>query len=178
MQRWADISYGSIYPRLRRMVDEGMAEVVRTEQEGNRPSRTVYGITDAGRQELARSLAEALTDPVLASQPVDVALSFCVTDAARLGSVALRALLAERVDRLAASEEELRRAPRDPVSDQPGVGALVEDLLGHSLARVRAEIEWTERVVERLERGDYHAPPEGPVDALMDRSLVSPGAES
>ncbi|HET7095198.1 MAG TPA: PadR family transcriptional regulator, partial [Thermomicrobiales bacterium] len=50
---WADIKPGALYGALHRMADEGVIVAVRTEQAGNRPARTIYSITDEGRQELA-----------------------------------------------------------------------------------------------------------------------------
>ncbi len=55
-----DASYGSIYPALARMLQEGLVRV-RTEDDGSgRPPRKVYTITEKGRAELARALN---TDP-------------------------------------------------------------------------------------------------------------------
>ena len=62
VELWADIKPGSLYGALRRMADEGVVEVVRTEQEGNLPARTVYGITDKGRAELVSVIRSVLAD--------------------------------------------------------------------------------------------------------------------
>jgi PadR family transcriptional regulator, regulatory protein AphA len=53
---WSE-SYGAIYPILRRLEEEGLAtrEVVRT---SGRPDRNVFTITDLGRDELHRWLAQ------------------------------------------------------------------------------------------------------------------------
>ena len=52
MDQWADIRYGSIYPALRRLADEGLVEEAGRDRAGNLPTRTTYRITDAGREEL------------------------------------------------------------------------------------------------------------------------------
>ena len=51
-----DASYGSIYPALIKMLEEGLVTVRATEQDG-KPDKKVYSITGAGRAELAHSLA-------------------------------------------------------------------------------------------------------------------------
>jgi PadR family transcriptional regulator AphA len=53
---WSE-SYGAIYPILRRLEEEGLAtrEVVRAE---GKPDRNVYTITDLGRDEMHRWLAQ------------------------------------------------------------------------------------------------------------------------
>lgn len=54
---FVDISYGSIYPTLSRLESEGMV-TVRSEQKAGKPDRKVYSITDNGRLEFIRALAE------------------------------------------------------------------------------------------------------------------------
>jgi DNA-binding PadR family transcriptional regulator len=71
---WADVKVGSLYAALHRMAAEGVIEVVRSEQEGNRPARTVYAITPQGRIELAAIRDQALRDARLRPDPVDLAL--------------------------------------------------------------------------------------------------------
>lgn len=164
LERWANVSYGSIYGRLGRLADEGSIEVVRTEREAKRPARTVYQLTRAGRDELVQAMQTALREPTFAAMPVDLALSFCVTSAARFGEQQVRPLLEERLAGLDDIHDELHRSLLEPVSEQPGVRALVEDLLDHSRRRIEAEREWTEHVLRRLSAGDYHTPESGPID--------------
>ena len=57
---WSE-SYGHIYPILKRLEDEGLATGAVQRQSG-KPDRTVYTITDLGREELHRWLAQPL-DP-------------------------------------------------------------------------------------------------------------------
>src|SRR5262249_61106037 len=51
MDQWADVSYGSIYPALRRLGDEGKVEEGGRDRPGNLPPRTTYRPTDSGREE-------------------------------------------------------------------------------------------------------------------------------
>jgi DNA-binding PadR family transcriptional regulator len=53
---WA-VSYGQIYPELRRLSEAGLIEGVAEPQGGRR--RTLYTLTDAGREALEQWLAEA-----------------------------------------------------------------------------------------------------------------------
>ena len=53
-----DIGFGSIYPALGRLLDEGLVTVKETPQEG-RPSKKVYELTTAGRMALLDTLTEA-----------------------------------------------------------------------------------------------------------------------
>lgn len=64
LSEWAEVSTGAIYNTLRRLADDGSIVAVRTEQEGNRPPRTVYAPTEAGLYELERLRETALTQPI------------------------------------------------------------------------------------------------------------------
>src|SRR5437763_8271420 len=73
---WTDVKPGSLYSVLSRMTLEGLVEVVRTEKVGNSPERTVYAITERGRQELAALRTAALNAVRLLPDPVDLALQY------------------------------------------------------------------------------------------------------
>ncbi len=76
IEQWGEVKVGSLYGMLRRLEGDGLIEPVRVEQEGRRPQRTVYGITDDGRQELAIHRERALTQPALHSTTVEAALKW------------------------------------------------------------------------------------------------------
>src|SRR5699024_124783 len=116
VDRWAGVSYGSIYGRLRSLVQEGHVEVVGSEQVGGRPARTVYRITPAVIIELNRAMRTALSTPQFPPQPVDLALSFCATADARLGTEELTRLLSIRAKTLTDLAADLDEARTEPVS--------------------------------------------------------------
>ena len=62
-----EASYGSIYPALTRMTDNGLLDC-REESRAGRPDRKVYSITGAGRAELARSLSVSPRDDIFKSE--------------------------------------------------------------------------------------------------------------
>lgn len=164
VDRWAGVSYGSVYGRLRTLAAEGLIEVSDSGPVGNRPSRTVYQITPEGTAELARILRAALSTPQLPHQPVDLALSFSVTAAARLGADELERLLAEREERLSSIAAELEDARTEPTSVEPGVAELVSDLIDHSQRQVETEREWIAHIAHRLASGAYHTPLRGALE--------------
>ena len=54
---FAEASYGSIYPALGRLTEEGLVEC-RDEVQSGKPTRKVYSITEAGRQALIEALMQ------------------------------------------------------------------------------------------------------------------------
>jgi DNA-binding PadR family transcriptional regulator len=67
--RLVKIRPGTLYHAVRRLAESGLVAVVGTEREGNRPERTTYEITDAGRDHLQSSVALMLAQ-VAAEYPV------------------------------------------------------------------------------------------------------------
>jgi DNA-binding PadR family transcriptional regulator len=60
-RQFGEASFGSIYPALGRLSDEGLVEVREEPQEG-RPDRKVYSITQTGRETFVSALMSPLQD--------------------------------------------------------------------------------------------------------------------
>ena len=58
------IKGGSIYDTVERLEQGGFIKSQETSREGRRPERTVYAITEAGREEIKDWLRELVSDPV------------------------------------------------------------------------------------------------------------------
>lgn len=121
-ETWAHVSQGALYSVLRKCEADRLVAQVRVEQVGKFPSRTVYQLTEQGRDalEVARSAAWARTG--LPPDPFDLALSVSDgCDAAVLESV-VRRRLADYRDALAGLQKSSRRCttvsnrPRSPSS--------------------------------------------------------------
>ncbi len=63
MDKWARIQSGSIYYALNKLESQGFIYTLREERTGSRV-RKVYAISDAGREELRRTLKEELIKPI------------------------------------------------------------------------------------------------------------------
>jgi len=63
---FVEASYGSIYPALAKLEEDGLV-TSRTEQQDGKPARKVYSITDAGRQAFAEQLTEPLGEDMFRS---------------------------------------------------------------------------------------------------------------
>ena len=58
-----DVKWGSLYTVVQNLAKHGFLEVVGTSRQGARPERTVYQITEAGRQEMLDWTRELLSTP-------------------------------------------------------------------------------------------------------------------
>jgi DNA-binding PadR family transcriptional regulator len=58
-----EIKWGSLYTVVRNLAKHGLVEAVESTRQGARPERTVYRITDAGRDELVDWVRELISTP-------------------------------------------------------------------------------------------------------------------
>ena len=91
---FVDASYGSIYPALAKLEEEGLVNS-RVEQQEGRPAKKVYSITEKGRETFHKSLFNDLDDDVFRSE-----FLLFARFAADLPASLVRKRLEERMDRL------------------------------------------------------------------------------
>ena len=63
---FVEASFGSIYPALAKLEDDGLV-TSRTEPQDGKPARKVYSITDAGRDAFTTELSQPLSEDVFRS---------------------------------------------------------------------------------------------------------------
>lgn len=144
IESWGDVKVGALYGAIHRLEAEGLIEPIRSEQEGRFPARTVYAVTDEGRQELVILRSRSLQEARLAPDPFDVALTF--VDAA-LAEV--EPLLAQRRASLAAQLTALvsERQRLDGLGQLTRLSHLV---FRHGEARLRAELDYLDEIAPLL----------------------------
>lgn len=157
VENWSEAQVGSIYNALRRLETEGLIEAVRTEQEGRRPTRTIFAITTPGRQELASLQDKLLHDIILPNDPFDVALWI----AAQAPNQDLTGALEHRVKSLRELGERLtsERERLTSAGYLPPVGQL---LFRHGELRIDAELRWHEELrIQLVQPSSETRPPDG-----------------
>jgi DNA-binding PadR family transcriptional regulator len=147
------IKWGSLYTVVQNLARHGLLEAAGSTRQGGRPERTVYRITDAGREELTDWVRELVSTPeperlrftaglsVLAVLPPD--------EATRL----LQRRLALLEEELAERREALARYGREV----PRL-FLVEG--EYELAVREAETAWVRSLLEELASGTFPGLPE------------------
>lgn len=140
---WTDVKPGSLYGALHRLEAEAVIAVVRTEQDGRRPARTVYEITADGRAELGAVRDRLLRDTTLRADPVDLALQ----NSGDLDGSELHAVLQDRRRALVA-EAEAWQHRWDAAA--PFLSGLEPLTFAHTALRLRAEITWHEHALEHV----------------------------
>ncbi len=101
--RTVKLTAGTLYHAIDRLARDGLLEAVGTQREGNRPERTTYSITAAGREALERQVREMLALPAREYPQFPVA----VAEASHLPAGEVRELLLARVHILESEIAEL-----------------------------------------------------------------------
>ncbi|WP_345354266.1 PadR family transcriptional regulator [Actinoallomurus liliacearum] len=70
------VAHGSLYHTVERLAGQGLIESVETTREGRRPERTVYAITEQGRDEAHSRLRDFIRRPSQEYPVIGMALSF------------------------------------------------------------------------------------------------------
>jgi DNA-binding PadR family transcriptional regulator len=171
------LSYGSLYPALKRLLRAGLiTEVAATSPGISRRQRITYEITPAGRD----YFGEQITDTGPAAWEDDTFATrfafFSRTDA----DVRLR-ILEGRLSRL---QERLDRARH---SSRSGDDRYLSELRRHSIESVEREVAWLTDLIN-AERSsdqptaesssDQHSPPVAPSGDLNDTSSAAPAADA
>jgi DNA-binding PadR family transcriptional regulator len=138
---------GSIYDTVERLERGGFIEAQETSREGRRPERTVYAITETGRDEITDWLKELLTQPVHEYPQFGAALAFFAhlpkDEVVRL--LKIRSAMLE--GQIAGSERQLKTFM------DMGLPRLFLIEGEYSVAMRRAELEWVKNVVHDIEDG-------------------------
>ena len=138
---------GSIYDTVERLEQGGFIEAQTTSREGRRPERTVYAITEAGREEIMAWLRELLAQPVNEYPQFGAALAFFAAldkdEVVRLLKVRIALL-----DGQAAGDEQQLKTFAD--MGLPRL-FLVEGEYG--VAMKRAERDWIRQLIADIEGG-------------------------
>jgi DNA-binding PadR family transcriptional regulator len=138
---------------LRKLAEEGFIEKVGTEQEGGRPSRTVYQITDAGREEFMLLLREVWDDVEQHYFTFDIGLSFM----SALPIEEVKGLLRKRVKHLEHIVQYLDAHQAEQLADEHVPSHLATTVFDHHRAHLNAELDWTRDLLAKVEQGVYDA---------------------
>jgi DNA-binding PadR family transcriptional regulator len=148
MDDWTSIAFGSIYFALKKLSEEGLVEVAATERTGNRPSRTVYALTQVGREEFLRLLRKLWSKTERQYFATDLGLFFM--DA--LSPKEILEHLQARLDDLNRTAEHLKRHRAENMTD-PHVPRRARFIFDHSQAHLEAELSWTQALWTELHDG-------------------------
>src|SRR5258706_9829845 len=136
------LNFGTLYHTVEVLERNGMIVAGEREKEGRRPERTIYQLTEPGRELLVKVVSEIIARPTREYLNFAAGLMFMH----HLEAPRAAQLLGERVVALAAITEKLTRIMGELRTAGVTRLALIE--LEHKIAMLEAEREW----VRKLER--------------------------
>ena len=136
------LNFGTLYHTVEVLERNGMIVAGEREKEGRRPERTIYQLTEPGRELLVKVVSEIIARPTREYVNFAAGLMFMH----HLEAPRAAQLLGERVVALAAITEKLTRIMGELRTAGVTRLALIE--LEHKIAMLEAEREW----VRKLER--------------------------
>jgi DNA-binding PadR family transcriptional regulator len=146
-ERDMGIKWGSLYTVVQNLERSGYVEAIGVTRQGARPERTVYQITDAGRDELVAWTRELIAEPEAEHTRFIAGLSVMSV----LPPQDATDLLQRRLQRLTESIATAR-AELEQVADVPRL-FLIEDEYRISMAQ--AEADWTRSLLDELTAGTF-----------------------
>jgi DNA-binding PadR family transcriptional regulator len=156
---------GSIYDTVVRLEQGGFITSQAPSREGRRPERTVYSITEAGRDEITAWLRELLARPVNDYPQFAAALAFFAAldkeEVVRL----LQVRTAMLESQIAGTEKGLEHWTKTM-----GIPRLFLVEAEYGIAMTRAELEWVRRLIADIQAGKLWLTPDemAAVDARLD----------
>ncbi|MFC0680579.1 PadR family transcriptional regulator [Lysobacter korlensis] len=162
------VSAGSLYRAVERLAADGLIESCGVERSGHRPERTVYAITDAGRQALRQSLAEMLGEYVNEYPRFPVA----IREARNLPAPIVARLLRERLAKVDAAIRMLDTS-LERIAAKELARHFVLDV-HYTRAMLEAESSWIGQTIGQLEAGELTWP--APTASGAPAGLHSAGA--
>jgi DNA-binding PadR family transcriptional regulator len=160
------IRESSVYDTVARLAERGFIEPVEVNREGRRPERTVYAITEAGRDELLVWLWELASEPSAEYPAFAAPLMFIYS----LGKDRAIAALQQRAARLEAeisSADAFRRAVLADMPEFPRIFGIEDE---YAQAMRQAELAWVRATVAGLRDGTFPWPT---VDELKGDGFMS-----
>jgi DNA-binding PadR family transcriptional regulator len=167
------INWGSFYTVVQNLEKYGFIEAIEVAREGRQPERTVYQITDAGRDEVNDWLRELLSVPEREHTSFEAALG----EAAALPPDELIGLLRQRLAALEKTNDRLQAELAALGTQLPRLFLIESE---YYLSLRRAEEEWVRGLLTEFTRGTFpgledwrhfHATGEVPdyIQALLDQ---------
>ena len=141
------LNFGSLYHTVEVLERDGRIVPVEREKEGRRPERTIYRLTDSGRDLLVQVVGEILARPKHDYPHFAAGLMFMH----HLDAATAAAQLRQRAEALGASSDKLTGIMGELRADGVSRLSLIE--LEHKIAMLDAERAWVRKLESEITEG-------------------------
>ncbi len=137
---------GSLYHAIQRLAGSGSIVAKEVSRQGNRPERTVYEITEAGKAEMFGTLRQLIARPRPEPSEFMASVSFLVYLSVDDAKIQLR-------KRLEALDREVATLTQTYIDATPYAGRVNLLELDYASSMRRAEAEWIRATLNEIEDG-------------------------
>ena len=141
------LNFGSLYHTVDSLERDGLIVSAEKEKEGNRPERTIYRLTDSGRDVLLEVVSEIVAQPRREYQYFSAGLMFMH----HLEATRAAELLEQRAQALQAVITKLSHILDELLGSGHTRLTLIE--LEHKIALIEAEREWVRNIAKEIDDG-------------------------
>jgi len=149
MGQWTDIRFGSIYHALGALERSGHVRMVATMQSHGKPARSIYSITDSGKNEFQKLLFENMTE----IQRVYLADDIGVFFGKHIEPNQLTGLLEGRLNLLQMLLNKLQHhrlhLPDYEISEK----TIADELISRHIAHLETDCLWFSQIIEKSKSG-------------------------
>ncbi|KAA0022524.1 PadR family transcriptional regulator [Antrihabitans cavernicola] len=151
---WANVAQGSVYSALKTLQRDELISVEDVAQDGARPEKTRYRMTEQGEKEfriLLHDAVRSVEQPKFPYAPAIALMPFEPRDdviAALRGRIAK---LAVDIDDLSREADRILQGSGDPVLDEP---YHVADSLRFHALHLEADLTWSRQTLARIESNE------------------------
>ncbi len=142
------LSYGSLYPALKKMLRSGLIEESGVAATGRRP-RITYQLTDAGLAEFERLMSE-VGPTAWDDDTFDIRFAF-------FGRTDMEIRLRVLEGRRSRLQERLERVQKELHMTQKEVDRYAAELQRHGVEQVESEVRWLSELINAERNGDLPA---------------------
>ena len=143
MGDWTNIAFGSIYFALNMLNKEGYVEQDTVKKVGNRPSRSIYKITEKGKAEFLNLLRKTWESMERTYFPLDIAIAFSYN----LPEKEIKEYIKKRIDYLEVTINLVKDEKKEHIG-QNNVPKAAEYVFSHSEYHLEAEYNWLRDLLE------------------------------
>ena len=141
------LNFGTLYHTVDQLDRNGWIQPLEREKEGRRPERTVYSLTDSGREVLVRTIGDLVRQPRREYPHFAAGLMFMHHLTAEEAAARLR----ERGEALDAISSKFRSVRKALLEEGVTRLALIE--VEHKIAMLEAERDWVRGLEQEITQG-------------------------
>ncbi|MEC0232104.1 PadR family transcriptional regulator [Paenibacillus alba] len=146
MHTYMKLQDGSLYYAMDQLRKDGLVEALEVVRDTNRPEKTVYQITEAGKNKFQELLVEQLHEEIKHYHPLYVALPFTVHgDQAKIAEILEHKIMAQKIimqRTKSVYEEHIHSVPR-----------VVLQMMVGGYKRAFCELKWLEELQKDAREG-------------------------